>query len=71
MFYVDGIVKVWTTIFNQKTSFDLPPRGIYPHYFFPTTLNIEQVSDLPAEVEEGEPFEEPLKLRVTDANGVP
>jgi len=72
MFYVDGIVTVWTEVFNPNSNdADLPPRGIYPHYFFPISLKISQIDDLPTEVKEGEPFKDPLKLKIEDENGNP
>lgn len=27
---VEGIVETWTTIYNPKVDYDLPPRGILP-----------------------------------------
>lgn len=45
LFSVDGVVTAWTMKYNpQNVEFPVPPTGIMPHFFFPNTIQITEVT---------------------------
>lgn len=67
MVSVDGVVTVWTTVFNPSSvEYDLPPLGILPNMIKADAITITETQTPPSIVVEGEPFEDAVTLQLTD-----
>jgi len=63
LFCVDGVVTMWTTLYNpSNVDFPLPPLGIMPQFYFVQAYQITEITAPSTSIQEGEPFSSPVKI---------